>query len=98
MRLHWREVPMSAERDSKLAIDGGDPAITQPLPLGSFGLDLIGAEEEEFVLQALRRRTLCRVSNTFEDSFIEKFEDELRRRSGSPYAIALNSGASALHV
>jgi dTDP-4-amino-4,6-dideoxygalactose transaminase len=87
-----------ATASEQLALDGGPKTIVEPLPWVGFGAELIGEEEERFVLEALRGRKLCRIAHSFADSFAHRVEEEIRRRFDTPFALVVNSCASALHV
>jgi dTDP-4-amino-4,6-dideoxygalactose transaminase len=82
----------------RLAIDGGDKAVKEAIPLAGYGAELIGEEEERTVLDALRTRKLCRITHTFEESYTHRFEEEVRRRLKAPYFHAINSCATALYA
>ena len=79
---------------SKLAIDGGTPVITDPLPTGVSGPSVIGDEEIEAVTEVLRRRELFRYPKAKSEA--ARFEAEAAERLGVEYALMVNSGTSAL--
>lgn len=81
-----------------LALEGGPKTITEPLPFAGFGAELIGEEEERYVLEALRGKNLCRITHPFADSFAHRFEEGIKRLTGAPFVHAVNSCASALHA
>jgi dTDP-4-amino-4,6-dideoxygalactose transaminase len=65
------------------------------------GMELIGNEEIEQVLEVLRGRHLSRYGRDNDPDFKAKvytLEQEVARRCGAAYSIALNSGTSALLV
>src|SRR5689334_4779516 len=80
---------------SRLAIDGGTPAITEPIPTanGGPGANSIGDEEIEAVIHCLRDRRLFRFNPT---SDVRAFEREAAERIGVKHALMVNSGTSAL--
>ncbi len=82
----------------KLALEGGPKSIEEPLPLASFGADMIGEEEERNVLQVLRTRTMSRIGHPLADSFSYKLEQSIQQRFDVPHAVVVNSCASALQV
>src|SRR5438094_1667212 len=82
----------------RLAIDGGTPVRTTPLPTGFFGMRLIGDEEQAEVLAVLAARALSRVSGMTPPTRVAAFERELCRRLGCRYALAVTSGTAALEV
>lgn len=83
---------------SQLAIDGGAPVRSQPLPTGFIGTRLLGAEEKAEVLAVLDAHALSRVSGMVPPTRVEAFERELCRRTESRYALAVTSGTAALEV
>lgn len=84
--------------DQRLAVDGGTPVRTAPLPTGFIGTRLVGEEEEREVVAALRSRALSRVSGMTAPTRVVDFEREVCRRIKSPYALAVTSGTAALEV
>ena len=82
----------------RLAIDGGDKAVNEAIPLAGYGAELIGEEEERAVLDALRTRKLCRITHTMAESYTYRFEEEVRRLLKTPYFHAVNSCATALYA
>lgn len=82
----------------KLAIDGGTRAIPEGLPMGGFGNDLIGKEEEKNVLKVLRDKALCRLNHRVEESAVYKFEQALRKHLDTPFLITVNSAANGLYL
>jgi len=88
---------MSSNSDQQLAINGGSPTITQPLPPMYPGGMQIGIEEEQAVLAVLRSKRLFRYygpnPGPSQAALLEQaFADHL----GSPYALALTSGTASL--
>ena len=77
----------------KLAIDGGNPVISEPLPTGVSGPSIIGGEEIDIVTDLLRRQQLFRYSENSETS---AFEKEAAEVLGVEFAVMVNSGTSAL--
>ena len=63
------------------------------------GMELIGEEEKKEVLEVLEGRHLYRYGSPDEPGFkgkVIKLEEEVGKRFGVPYAVAMNSGTSAL--
>ncbi len=86
--------PRSAE---KLAIEGGTPARQRPDPPMYPGGMLIGAEEEEAVLEVLRSKRLFRYYGPVEGpSKAEDLERAFADHMGARYAVAVTSGTAAL--
>ena len=81
---------------SKLAIDGGAPVRTRPLPTGFLGARLIGEEEKAAVVAALDARQLSRVGGMKPPEYVLALERAVAARVGSSYALAVTSGTAAL--
>jgi 8-amino-3,8-dideoxy-alpha-D-manno-octulosonate transaminase len=82
---------------TKLAIDGGTPAITHPLPQMYPGALRIGAEEEEAILEVLRSKRLFRYYGpSSDDSKVAEFERQFAASMRTPHAVAVSSGTAAL--
>lgn len=87
----------SPERSqTKLAAEGGPPAVTADAPESFLhGPQEIGQEEIDAVTAVLRRKNLFRFSDR-ENSVVGKFEELFKEKTGARYALAVNSGTSAL--
>jgi dTDP-4-amino-4,6-dideoxygalactose transaminase len=85
-------------RDERLAIGGGTPVRSHPLPTGFFGMRLLGEEEKAEVLAALEGRSLARFSGMTPPTRVAAFERELCRRLEVRYAVATTSGTAALEL
>lgn len=79
----------------RLAIDGGSPIISDPLPStgGGPGVSCIGDEEVQAVEAVLRTGKLFRF---VEDSRVRAFEAAACARLGRKHGLMVNSGTSAL--
>ncbi len=75
---------------SALAIHGGSKAI-QSDPGDTFGWPIITQEDEEAVLEVLRRGAMSGTDVTV------KFEEQFAAWQGAKYALACNNGTAALH-
>lgn len=71
------------------ALDGGERIRETLLP---FSLPLTGPEEEQEILDCLRSGWLTSGPRTV------RFEEAIREITGAPYAVAVNSCTSALHL
>ena len=87
---------MSFARSTLLAIDGGEPVRTTPLPSGFYGPREIGEEEAAAIQDVLRRQVMFRFSLPPEESYASRLEAEYRRLTGRAHALAVNGGTSAL--
>jgi len=82
---------------TKLAIDGGTPAIKHPLPPMYPGGMRLGAEEEEAVLNTLRTKRLFRYYGPYAgDSQVDEFEKAFAACTGTSHAVAVSSGFASL--
>ena len=66
--------------DSRLAIDGGTPVISEPLPTGVSGPSVIGDEEIAAVTEVLRSQDLFRYPKSRSEA--ARFEEEAARPFG----------------
>jgi 8-amino-3,8-dideoxy-alpha-D-manno-octulosonate transaminase len=87
---------MAAEQTTKekLAIDGGTPVLTDPLPQSLHGVLDIGEEERKAVDAVLRRRTIFRFLNDEEVSESTQLEKAYRELCGVEYALAVGGGGT----
>ena len=81
-----------------LAIDGGKPIRTKPLPLEFPGVHQVNQEQEQAVLRIIRSRSLLRYYGVDLQSEVQAFESEIRQFLGVSHALGLTSGTGALHV
>ena len=89
-------MPRVAEA-TKLAIDGGTPAVTSPLPRMYPGGMRIGREEEEAVLEVLRSKRLFRYYGpTSGPSKVAELEEAFAAVIGTRHCAAVSSGSAAL--
>ncbi len=84
--------------EQKLAIDGGAPVRTEPLPLEFPGVHFIDEREVEAVGRVLRSRSLFRYYGVDPQFEADQFEAEFRAFTGARHALAVGSGTGALHV
>lgn len=77
-------------RSEKLAVEGGTPVRSEALPLEPDITD----EEIEAVLEVMRSKKLSQLAG----KYVEDFEIEFARYIGTKYAVAANSGTSALSL
>ncbi len=86
-----------SESSGKLAIQGGQPALSQPLPPMYPGGMRIGAEEEAAVLEVVRSKRLFRYYGVQAGpSKVEELEQAFSRFMGSRHAMAVTSCTAAL--
>lgn len=97
---------MSSEADlkilkpeaAKLAINGGVPVRSEPLPLEFPGVHHMNEEEVEAAIKVLRSRSPFRYYGIALRGEVESFESELSAFLGVSYSLAVSSGTGALHV
>jgi 8-amino-3,8-dideoxy-alpha-D-manno-octulosonate transaminase len=81
----------------RLAIDGGTPVRSAPLPLGR-GLALFGDEEKAAVLAVLESRSLFRYYGPDLQAKVDAFEQALTTFAGCRHAVATSSGTAAIRA
>jgi dTDP-4-amino-4,6-dideoxygalactose transaminase len=90
-----REPQVSPE---KLAIHGGAPVRTEPLPLEFPGVHHMDEQEIESAVGVLRDRSPFRYYGVKLRHEVEQFEREFAAHLGVPHALAVGSGTGALHT
>lgn len=81
----------------KLALYGGKPVRTRPWVSKFIGSEELGQEERERVLRVLEKKRIFRyLPEGLEDSETAQLEREYANFVGTKYALAVNSGTSAL--
>ncbi|HEY1656716.1 MAG TPA: aminotransferase class I/II-fold pyridoxal phosphate-dependent enzyme [Candidatus Sulfotelmatobacter sp.] len=84
--------------DEKLAIDGGKPVRTEPLPLEFPGVHHMDEEEIEAALRVLKSRSLFRYYGVDPQGEVEAFESEFASFLDVDHVVAVSSGTAALHT
>ena len=87
-----------ADIEAPLAIRGGPPVRTEPLPLEFPGAHFMGAEELEAVCRVVRARSPFRYYGLDPQSAVARFEKRFAAFIGSRFALGVSSGTSALSV
>lgn len=82
----------------KLAIHGGAPVRTEPLPLEFPGVHHMDEHETEAAAGVLRDRSPFRYYGVKLRNEVEQFEREFAAHLGVPHALAVSSGTGALHT
>jgi 8-amino-3,8-dideoxy-alpha-D-manno-octulosonate transaminase len=85
-------------KTEKLAIDGGKPVRTKPLPLEFPGIHHMDKQEVQAGLRLLKARSPFRFYGIKLQKEVEKLEAEFARVVGVKHALAVGSGTGALHV
>lgn len=82
----------------KLAINGGKPVRTKPLPLEFPGVHHMDTKEIQAATRLLRARSPFRYYGVKLQKEVEKFESEFARAVGVKHAIGVSSGTGALQT
>ncbi len=85
-------------KTEKLAIDGGKPVRTKPLPLEFPGIHHMDNKEVQAGLRLLKARSPFRFYGIKLQKEVDKLEAEFAKVVGTKYALAVSSGTGALHV
>ena len=101
MTIKNEEVARAAglsKEEGQLAINGGSPVRTQPLPLEFPGIHYMDEEEIEAATRVLRDRSPFRYYGVKLRDEVDQFEKAFAAHVGLPYAVAVSSGTGALHT
>jgi len=82
----------------KLAIDGGTPVRSEPLPLEFPGIHHMGEEEVEAALRPLKSRSPFRYYGIDLRHEVDEFESEFASFLGVKHVLAVTSGTGALQT
>ncbi len=82
----------------RLAMDGGKPVRTQPLPLEFPGIHYLDNEEMDAALRVLKSRSLFRFYGVDLQNEVASFEAEFAEALGVSHALAVTSGTGALNT
>jgi dTDP-4-amino-4,6-dideoxygalactose transaminase len=82
----------------RLAIDGGAPVRTSPLPLEFPGMHYVNDEEVEAAVRVLKSQSLFRYYGIDLQKEVEAFENEFAEFLGVKHALAVSSGSGALQT
>ena len=82
----------------KLAIDGGTPVRTKPLPWELPGAHWMGKEEERLVARVARAQSPFRFYGLDPQHMADKLEAEFRKRFGRRHALGVSSATAGLHI
>lgn len=96
--MHHNVKTATKEAANRLAIAGGTPVRTEPLPLEFPGVHHMGIEEVEAVNRVMQSRSLFRYYGIDLQKEVESFEFELAKFLGVAYATGVSSGTAALNV
>src|SRR6185437_12331471 len=85
-------------KSEKLAIDGGAPVRSEPLPLEFPGIHYMDEEEVNAALRVLRSRSPFRYYGVDLQGEVQAFETEFASFLGVSHCVATNSGTGSLHT
>lgn len=83
---------------NRLAIDGGTPVRTKPLPWELPGAHWIGDEESELVERVIRARSPFRFYGPDPQHMVDTLEQEWCETFGHRHALGVSSGTAALSI
>ncbi|MDQ0317621.1 DegT/DnrJ/EryC1/StrS family aminotransferase [Amorphus orientalis] len=83
---------------NRLAIDGGTPVRTDPLPWELPGAHYIGEEELELVSRVVKARSPFRFYGPDPQHMVDTLEREWREAFGHAHALGVSSGTAALSI
>jgi 8-amino-3,8-dideoxy-alpha-D-manno-octulosonate transaminase len=86
------------EKAMALAVNGGTPVRSTPLPLEFPGVHHMGEEEIDAAVRVLRSRSPFRYYGVDLQGEVEGFESDFAKFLGVKHFLAVNSGTGALHV
>jgi dTDP-4-amino-4,6-dideoxygalactose transaminase len=92
------ELKPQESQQLKLALNGGTPVRSTPLPLEFPGVHHMGEEEIEAAVRVLRSRSPFRFYGIDLQGEVEGFEREFAAFEGVQHSLALTSGTGALHT
>jgi dTDP-4-amino-4,6-dideoxygalactose transaminase len=84
--------------NERLAVDGGQPVRTTPLPLEFPGIHHMDDDEVNAATRVLKNRSPFRYYGISLQREVEEFESEMAQSVGVRHAIAVSSGTGALHT
>ncbi|MFA7173241.1 MAG: DegT/DnrJ/EryC1/StrS family aminotransferase [Kiritimatiellia bacterium] len=84
--------------NEKLAIDGGTPVRTRPLPQEWCGAHYMDGMESDAAARVCQSKTLFRYYGLDLQNEVSQLEQEFASMTGSKYALAVSSGTCALQV
>ena len=82
----------------KLAIDGGKPVRTTPLPWELPGAHWIDREELELVSDVIKNKSPFRYYGLNPQGMVDQLESEFKSKLNRSYALGLGSGTAALNI
>jgi 8-amino-3,8-dideoxy-alpha-D-manno-octulosonate transaminase len=93
-----RPTPAAHEQSNRLAIDGGTPVRTHPLPWEFPGGNRIGTEELKLVTRVVNAQSPFRFYGPDLQHMVDTFEREWCAAFGHRHALGVSSGTAALSI
>jgi dTDP-4-amino-4,6-dideoxygalactose transaminase len=93
-----RPASIAHELSNRLAIEGGSPVRSSPLPWEFPGANRIGKEEMELVERVVTARSPFRFYGSDPQGMVDTFEREWREAFGHRHALGVSSGTAALSI
>ena len=84
--------------DAILAIEGGKPIRSRPLPEESPGIHYFGDKELEYVTRVVKARSPFRFYGPDVQHMCDRLEAKFREIYGVDYAIGVSSGTQAIYI
>ena len=97
-RIETGEMPMSDDaryKSNRLAVDGGTPVRSTPLPWELPGAYFIDDEEKRLVTQVVEARSPFRFYGLDAQGMVDRLESEWCSTFGHKHALGVNSGSAA---
>ena len=85
-------------KSNRLAVDGGTPVRSTPLPWELPGAYFIDDEEKRLVTQVVEARSPFRFYGLDAQGMVDRLESEWCSTFGHKHALGVNSGSAALHI
>ena len=84
--------------DEKLAIEGGHPVRSHPLPEESPGIHYIGSKEIEYVTRVIKARSPFRFYGPDVQHMCDQLEAKFREIYGVKFSLGVSSGTQAIYI
>src|ERR1700751_2410412 len=85
-------------KSNRLAIDGGTPVRSTPLPWELPGAYFIDDEEKRLVTQVVEARSPFRFYGLDAQGMVDRLQSDWCSTFGHKHALGVNSGSAALHI
>jgi 8-amino-3,8-dideoxy-alpha-D-manno-octulosonate transaminase len=96
--MNGKGVIVEERVNEKLAIDGGDPVRTEPMPQEYPGTPYFGEQELDNITRVVKARNPFRFYGPDLQHMCDRLEEEFARQRGVKHALGVSSGTEALYV